>query len=91
VSYFDLQVHVSTDIWTQRNYRNSYAVVNAHVYIAPLCAPKTLCLGIEKVSDHTALTIYNTMANVLEKFNQKIEDVGMIVTDNVKTNRIAFE
>lgn len=65
-------------------------VVNAHVYIDSLCAQQTLCLGVAKVHDHKSETIYKTVADVLENYDQKIDDIGVIITDNAKANLKAF-
>jgi hypothetical protein len=39
-------------------------------------------LGIKEIADKKAITIYQCLSDVLSLFGQKIEDVGMILTDN---------
>lgn len=60
------------------------------MYIDQLRAQRTLCLGVKKVPNHKASTIYNTAAEILEKYDQQIDDVGVITTDNVAANLKAF-
>jgi hypothetical protein len=77
-------------LWTQRNYRHSYAIVTAHVYVDHLCEQKVICLGIEEVPDHKSETIYNVVAKILDSYGQQIDKVGVINTDNASANLKAF-
>lgn len=85
-----LQVHIATDLWSQKNYRHFYCIVTASVFVESLNEQKTLCLGIKEVRDHTGDTIYADVTEILDEFGQKFEDVGVISTDNASANLKAF-
>lgn len=84
-------MHISTDIWSQKNYRHSYAVINGHLYIQELGRQKTICLGMREVEDHSGDTILRVVEDVLGEFGKSMSDVGIISTDNASANKKAFK
>lgn len=65
-------------------------MINVHIYVDSLGAQKTICLGIVEVKNHKSDSIYTAVKDTLEKYDQKIENVGFINTDNVSANLKAF-
>jgi hypothetical protein len=87
---WQFKVHVSTDVWTQRKYRHSYAAVNVHFFVEQLGRQMTICLGVKEVMDHKAVTIHRVVSEFLNEYGKQIEDIGVINTDNARANIAAF-
>lgn len=51
---------------------------------------RTICLGVRKTHDHTAVTIHDTVSKILAEYEQQIQNVGVIATDNAAANKRAF-
>jgi hypothetical protein len=69
---------------------NSFAVVNVHIYVEQLCVQKTVCLGVCGVLDHKNESIYAAVAELLQQYDQRIQNVRFINTDNASANLKAF-